>query len=99
MRGGFIADFQKSFVGGNLARTRKTIGDAYELVAEMHNDLKITEPLPAKVGNFSLVPFSNSPARKFAEAICAVSMTGEVKRIARNQLVAASISLATALTF
>lgn len=42
---------------------------AYELVAEQHNQLGITEPLPVKVSRFHERPFFVIQAEQFAEAI------------------------------
>jgi hypothetical protein len=79
----------KRVLSAEIWREReKHLATAYERVAEMHNDLKITEPLPAKVGNFFTRPFLVIHLHgKFAEAICARIDDREVKRIAGNQLV------------
>jgi hypothetical protein len=45
------------------------LGRAYEIVADMHNDLGITEPMKAKVSNFHNRPFLVIWADDFAEAI------------------------------
>ncbi len=47
----------------------QSISQAYEAVAEMHNALGITEPLPAKVSNFWGRPFKVIHGEQFANAI------------------------------
>ncbi len=44
---------------------------AYQFVAQMHNDLGVTEPLPAHVSPFHERPFSVIGADRFSEALCA----------------------------
>ena len=51
---------------------------AYEIVAGMHNDLGITEPMNAKVSNFHNRPFLVIRADDFAEAIYATIQDEEV---------------------
>lgn len=79
----------KKVLSAEIWREReKHLAAAYERVAEMHNDSKITEPLPSKVGNFFTRPFLVIHLHgKFAEAICARIDDREVRRIAENQLV------------
>jgi Domain of unknown function (DUF4037) len=60
---------------------------AYELIAVMHNDLGITEKLPAKSGNFFGRPFKVIDLTSgFSKAIQAEIKDPEVKRIAANKL-------------
>jgi hypothetical protein len=54
---------------------------AYELAAEMHNRLGITEPLPTQVSHFFERPFLVSQASRFVEAICARITDEEVKAL------------------
>ncbi len=59
----------------------QSIAQAYETVAEMHNMLGITEPLPAKVSNFWGRPFKVIHGEQFASAIKAQIQDETVKRI------------------
>ncbi|MDQ3747614.1 MAG: hypothetical protein M3367_01170, partial [Acidobacteriota bacterium] len=57
-------------------------------VAEMHNALKITEPLPAKVDKFFSRPFLVIHLQgNFAGAICKRITDPKVKRLAEKRLV------------
>jgi hypothetical protein len=49
----------------------KYLSSAYEFVARMHNDLDITEPLPAQVSNYYNRPFLVIHGDRFADAIYA----------------------------
>ncbi|MBI1276706.1 MAG: DUF4037 domain-containing protein [Anaerolineaceae bacterium] len=59
----------------------QSMSQAYEFVAEMHNRLGITEPLPAKVSNFWGRPFKVIHGEQFADAIKAVIRDETVKQI------------------
>ena len=52
---------------------------AYALVAEMHNELGITEPLPTKASQFHSRPFLVIQADNFADAIRAAITNEEVR--------------------
>ena len=54
---------------------------AYELVARMHNDLGITDPLPAQVSQFHDRPFQVIHADNFAGAIRAAITSEEVRAL------------------
>jgi hypothetical protein len=59
---------------------------AYEQIAAMHNDLGITEPLPAKAGNFFGRPFKViDVVGGFSKAIMSQITDPEVKRIASRK--------------
>ena len=59
---------------------------AYEHIAAMHNDLGITEPLPARAGNFFGRPFKViDVVGGFSKAIMAQITDPEVKRIASRK--------------
>ena len=59
---------------------------AYEQIAAMHNDLGITEPLPAKADNFFGRPFKVIElVGGFSKAITAQITDAEVKRIASRK--------------
>jgi hypothetical protein len=55
--------------------------EAYELAAEMHNSLRITEPLPASRRQFHGRPFGVILGDRFAGAIRRVIRGREVRRI------------------
>jgi len=59
----------------------KPLTEAYEFVAEMHNDLGITEPLPTKVSPFHNRPFMIIQADTFSDAICAAITSEEVRAL------------------
>jgi hypothetical protein len=54
---------------------------AYEYAARMHNDLGITEPLPASVSQFYERPFLVIQADRFVDAIRAAIVAEEVRAI------------------
>jgi hypothetical protein len=56
---------------------------AYEIVANMHNSLGITEPMKAKVSNFHNRPFLVIKADDFAEAIYATIQDEEVLSLSK----------------
>ena len=56
---------------------------AYEIVAGMHNDLGITEPMKAKVSSFHNRPFLVIRADDFAEAIYATIQDEEVLSLSK----------------
>ena len=57
---------------------------AYELVAGMHNDLGITDPLPAQVSQYYTRPFLVIHADRFAFAIRAAITNEEVLALPGN---------------
>jgi hypothetical protein len=59
----------------------QSLSQAYEVVAEMHNALGITEALPTKITNFWGRPFKVIHAEQFADAIKAQIRDEAVKRI------------------
>lgn len=64
----------------------KHLVPAYEQIAAMHNDLRITEPLPAKADNFFGRPFKVIElVGGFSKAIMAQITDPDVKRIATRK--------------
>ncbi|MCG2766853.1 MAG: DUF4037 domain-containing protein [Anaerolineae bacterium] len=59
----------------------KPLVSAYELVAEMHNELGITDPLPVKASRFHNRPFLVIHADNFADAIRAAITSEEVRAL------------------
>jgi hypothetical protein len=62
----------------------KSLTLAYEFVAQMHNDLAITKPLPAQVSQFYDRPFLVIHAGRFAEAIRAAIASPQVRALPEN---------------
>lgn len=80
--------FEETLAARAWQEREKHLCRAYEYVAEMHNGLKITEPLPAKTGNFFGRPFSVIHLHgDFAGKICQLITDEEVKRIAEKPLI------------
>lgn len=59
----------------------QSMAQAYEVLAEMHNALGITDPLPTKVSNYFGRPFKVIYGGNFANAIKALIQDEVVKRI------------------
>lgn len=59
----------------------KALASAYATVAEMHNGLGVTEPLPAQVSRFFDRPFLVIHADRFADAIRAAITDPEVRAL------------------
>jgi hypothetical protein len=59
----------------------RALSDAYEIVAQMHNHLDITSPLPAKVSNFHGRPFLVIQGENFVKAIHEQIQDASVRRI------------------
>jgi hypothetical protein len=57
----------------------RALTSAYQLVAKMHNDLGITDPLPTEVCHFHKRPFLVIHAETFADAIHAAITDQEVR--------------------
>jgi hypothetical protein len=60
---------------------------AYHVLAEMHNDLKITDRLPAEITGFFDRPFRVIRGEKFARAIAARISIPEIAGIAQRRLI------------
>jgi hypothetical protein len=80
--------FKKVLSAETWQQREKFLSQAYERVAEMHNALEITEPLPAKVDKFFSRPFLVIHLKgNFASAICKRITDPAVKRLAERRLV------------
>lgn len=79
------SDLQPMFIQIMDASTwkerEKYLTQAYEYVAEMHNELEITKPLDPKVSQFHNRPFMIIQASLFAESIMTKIENGEVKQL------------------
>lgn len=72
----------------NWQEREKYLVAAYEYVAEMHNRLKITEPLCARAGDFFGRPFQVIHLHgKFADEICKLITDPAIKRLAEKPLI------------
>jgi hypothetical protein len=79
--------FQRVLTAGKWQERERHLSAAYTFVAEMHNMLNITDPLPTDVSNFFGRPFQVIHADKFASAIKAAIQDETVKRIADKTLI------------
>ena len=80
--------FKKVLSAETWQEREKFLAQAYEYVAEMHNALEITEPLPAKVEKFFSRPFLVIHVQgNFASAICERITDPAVKRLAERRLI------------
>jgi hypothetical protein len=65
----------------NWKARQRWLSKAYSLVAEQHNSLKITKPLPTRVSNYYERPYKVIFAVRFAEAIRQAIKDPQVKKI------------------
>lgn len=80
--------FKKVLSAETWQEREKYLVKAYEYAAEMHNTLKITEPLPAKASNFFGRPFQVIHLHgKFTDEICRQITDPAVKQIAERKLI------------
>ena len=73
--------FHDVFDAGSWREREEPLVGAYEIVAEMFNDLRITEPLPVEASLFHGRPFRVIHGDNFATAIKAQIVDADVKRI------------------
>lgn len=79
---------RRVLLAGTWQEREKHLAAAYEYIADMHNQLGITEALPAKVTNFFGRPFQVIQAGGgFADAIRARITDPVVKRLADRKLI------------
>jgi hypothetical protein len=68
----------------NTWREREVhLSSAYSLIANLHNALEITQPLPAEVSNFHNRPYQVIHADRFSSALMERVVDPEVKRLPR----------------
>ncbi|MEQ8674944.1 MAG: DUF4037 domain-containing protein [Aggregatilineales bacterium] len=77
----------------------KHLTHAYEIVAEMHNALNITAPLPTTTSKFHTRPFQVIHAENFADAILAKISDPAVKRIADDTRIGSVEQLSNSTPF
>lgn len=71
----------RALVAGSWLEREQHLSAAYEFVARMHNDLRITEPLPTQVSRFHDRPFQVIHADRFADAIRTAIADEEVQTL------------------
>jgi hypothetical protein len=81
---GLIPSFRWALLAQNWRERELYLSEAYETLAEMHNALGITEPLPSKVSPFHGRPFKVIHGEWFSDAIKAQIQDEAVKRIPTN---------------
>ena len=74
--------FQRSLSAQAWRQREAALGEAYGIVAGMHNALGITDPLPTDVSSFHGRPYQVIHGEVFSEALRAQMSDPEVKRIA-----------------
>lgn len=80
--------FKRALAAETWQEREKFLAEAYEFVAAMHNDLKITEPLPTKAGKFFTRPFLVIHLHgDFAGAIGKCINDPEVRRLVERKLI------------
>lgn len=77
----------------------KHLTEAYKIVAEMHNALKITEPLPTTASSFHGRPFQVIHGEIFADAILGRIKDPAVKRIADETRIGSVEQFSTSTPF
>jgi hypothetical protein len=73
--------FQRAMLAESWQEREQNLSPAYEALAEMHNGLAITEPIPSKVSNYFGRPFKVIHGDWFAQAIKAKIQDANVKKI------------------
>jgi hypothetical protein len=76
--------FMQAVSATSWQEREKALASAYQTVAEMHNGLGITEPLPTPVSRFFDRPFLVINANRFANAIRAAITDPEVQALPEN---------------
>ncbi len=74
---------QDTLAARSWRQRERSLNQAYEIVAQMHNALGITKPLPVHVSPFHARPFSVIHGDVFAEAISAEIIDPEVRALPR----------------
>jgi hypothetical protein len=78
--------FEQVQLATNWKDREKYLSLAYEIVAEKHNSLKITDPMETKVSPFHDRPYTVIHGENFAEAIKKQIEDNEVKQIAEKNI-------------
>jgi hypothetical protein len=79
--------FQRVLSAGNWKKRERYLSETYHIVAEMHNALDLTAPLPTEVSPFYDRPYLVLHSGTFVEAIRAAIEDETVKHIADRTLI------------
>jgi hypothetical protein len=79
--GPLIEIFHHVLAAGNWKKRERFLSQAYEILAGLHNDLKITEPLPMKVSRYHGRPYLVIHSETFAAAIRSTIIDEEIRNI------------------
>ena len=83
----FMPSFWRAQLAQSWQEREAPLCEAYELLAQLHNALAITEPFASTITDFFNRPFKVLFAGRFAEAILARINDPEVQRIAARRLI------------
>lgn len=79
--------FHRVFAAETWQAREVPLGEAYSVVAEMHNALGVTKPLPTQVSPYFGRPYLVIHGGSFADALVAEIEDADVKRIATRGLI------------
>ncbi len=79
--------FQRALAAATWREREQPMSEAYHVVAELHNALGITEPLPTEVSSFHDRPYQVIHGEIFSNALVAQIADPQVKRIAAKTLI------------
>lgn len=79
--------FHRVFAAETWLEREVPLGEAYSIVAEMHNALGMTKPLPTQVSPYFGRPYQVIHGGAFADALVAEIRDADVKRIAESPLI------------
>jgi hypothetical protein len=79
--------FRRALLAANWKEREQHLCAAYTLLAEMHNLLEITPPLPSEASSFHGRPFRVIHGERFAGALRAAIEDEAVRRIAQGRLI------------
>lgn len=77
---------QRALIAETWQQREKELSDAYQILARMHNELGITNPLPDEVSSFHERPFNVIHGDRYGDAILSEIRDPEVLRISRYTL-------------
>ncbi|MCC6613231.1 MAG: DUF4037 domain-containing protein [Anaerolineae bacterium] len=79
--------FERVLAASDWHGRQEALAEAYAFVAEMHNALGVTPPLPAQASQFHSRPFLVIHGERFAEALLKVIRDPAVSQIAEHTLI------------
>lgn len=83
----FLPPLWRAQIAASWQEREAALCEAYELLAELHNSLAITEPIVPTITDFFNRPFKVLSAERFAQGIIAHIGDPEVQRIAARRLI------------